>query len=59
MSAALGALYSRRSRNGALWAAFALSLALHALMMLGWLPLHPPPARGFQGLEIRRRRPQL
>jgi hypothetical protein len=42
MSAALGALYSRRSRNGALWAALALSLALHALMMLGWLPLHPP-----------------
>lgn len=46
MSAALGALYSRRSRNSALWAALALSLALHALLMLGWLPLVPPPFSG-------------
>ena len=42
MSAALGALYSRRSRDAALWAAFGLSLALHALLLLGWLPLHAP-----------------
>jgi hypothetical protein len=40
MRAAFGVVvYSRRKRDAVVYAAFALSLLLHALLMLGWLPL--------------------
>jgi hypothetical protein len=40
MHAAFGVVvYSRRKRDAVVYAAFALSLVLHALLMLGWLPL--------------------
>jgi hypothetical protein len=40
MRAAFGVIvYSRRKRDAVVYAAFALSLVLHALLMLGWLPL--------------------
>jgi len=43
MHAAFGVVvYSRRKRDAVVYAAFALSLVLHALLMLGWLPLSMP-----------------
>jgi hypothetical protein len=49
MSAFLSVPFSQRRRNAALHAAFALSLLLHALLMLGWLPFFPKDLIGSFG----------
>ncbi|HYM27867.1 MAG TPA: hypothetical protein VET66_06940 [Steroidobacteraceae bacterium] len=42
MSAFLSLPFSRRRHDAVLWAALALSLVLHALVLSGWLPLRLP-----------------
>lgn len=49
MGAFLSVPFSQRRRNAALHAAIALSLLLHALLMLGWLPFFPKDLIGSLG----------
>jgi len=49
MSAFLSVPFSQRRRNATLHAAFALSLLVHALLMLGWLPFFPKDLIGSLG----------
>jgi len=49
MGAFLSVPFSQRRRNAVLHAAFAFSLLLHALLMLGWLPFFPKDLIGSLG----------